>query len=180
MARKGTECKHTYEIKSKFLSSKRWVENETGEKVFHIERGSLLDAQRNVLYKFEYNTKFFTLRKTTFIKQSNGNLAARIKKGGICHLSLSDWIIEIPGASEMKANGSSYYGVDFKIKSNGKRIAKVWTSSGFIRESEIVEIEPDQNDALILAIALVLAGMYYEKHISDELFRQELRNRDLI
>lgn len=178
MAKKGTGCKHTYEIKSKFLSSKRWIENETGEIVFYIERENLLDAQRNVLYKRSPD-KFFSLKKKIYIKQKDGNLSATIQKGGLLHLSLSDWIIEIPDAPEMRANGSSY-DLRFTIKSNGKRIAKVWHSSGFIRESDIVEIEPEQNDALILAISLVIAAEYYEKHISDEQLQQELRNRDLI
>ncbi|GEM_PF-4667567 len=49
---KGTKCKHTtYRIKSKFLSSKSWIENETGETVFYDGGGNLLDAQRNVLLK---------------------------------------------------------------------------------------------------------------------------------
>lgn len=159
MAGKGTKCKHTYKIKSKYLSSKRWVENETGETVFYIEKGSLLDAQRNVLYKRSFG-KFFSLREKIYIKQRDDNLCATIKKGGLLHLSLSDWIIEIPDAPEMKANGSFYYGVEFKIKSNRKRIAKVWDSSGFIREIYTVEIETEQNYALILAISLVLAAEY--------------------
>ncbi|WP_292379286.1 hypothetical protein [Methanosarcina sp. UBA289] len=71
------------------------------------------------------------------------------------------------------------YGVDFKIKSNGKRIAKVW-SSGTIWEIYTVEIEPEQNDALILVIASVLAAEYYIEGKRRDNLLIELGNRDRI
>lgn len=83
-----------------------------------------------------------------------GDLAATIKKKGLLSLSISDWKIEIPDEPKMETY-RSIFGL-FKIESNGKRIAKVW-DTGFIREIYTVDIEPGQNDALILAITSVLA-----------------------
>ncbi len=100
MAGKGTERKHTYEIKWKHFSSKCWIENGNGEKVFYKEGGVFLDAQGRVLYEFHHKSSVF--RETYYINKMYGDLAATIKKKGLLSLSISDWKIEIPDEPKME------------------------------------------------------------------------------
>lgn len=158
---KGTECKHTYKISS----GKSCIENGNREKAFYNEKGVFRDAQRNDLYTF--HDKFLTLRTKVYIKQMDGNLAATIKRAGLLSLSLYDWKIKVPDEPNMVANRSTILD-RITIKSEGKRIAKV--SNKGCWNNYKVEIEPGQNDALILAVTSVLTV----KYVSIDMSRDEL------
>jgi uncharacterized protein YxjI len=152
---------HTYYIKTKIFSWHTYlIENENKEKVFYLDGFHFCDALGDVIYTID--EKFFTFKKTIYIKQKDGNLIATIKKAGF--FSWSDWKIEILRGYNMEVSEAII--ASYTINSNGKEIAKIW-NTGFFRESYEVKIEPGQNDALILAITAVLSPIYSEDRKND-------------
>jgi len=157
VAGKETKCKHTYKVSS----GKSCIENGNKEIVFYNEGWLLRDAQRKYLYSID--EKFLTLRTKFYIKRMDGSLAATIKRAGLLSLSFYDWKIKIPDEPDMVAS-KGFMGSTLSIKLEGTQIAKV-RNINVSWESYTVDIEPRQNDALILIIISAIATAYYWEYI---------------
>lgn len=162
------EKRHIYRMHEKLLSigDDYWIENEKGEKVFYVDgkalrlRDTLIfkDAQGNDLYKIQ--ERLLKIRDTMDIKRVDDGRAATIKKAFI-NILRENWKVEIPDGPDMEIRGN-ILDYEYEINSEGQRIAEISKKWFSIRDSYGVEIEPGQDNALILAITAALDQMAHD------------------
>lgn len=159
---------HIYKMHEKLVSigDDYWIEDERGERVFYVDgkalriRNTLIlkDLRGNDLYKIQ--EKLLRIRDTMNIKDADDGLAATIKKD-LINILRDKWKVEIPEGPDMEIRGN-ILDHEYEIESEGRKIAEVSKKWFRIRDSYGVEIEPGQNNALILAIAAALDQMEHD------------------
>lgn len=164
----GGESRHIYKMREQLLSigDDYWIENESGKREFYVDgkafrvRDTLIlkDAQGNDLYKIQ--ERLIKIRDTMDIKRADGGLAATVKKAFINILG-DTWNVEIPDGPDMKIHGD-ILDHEYRIDSEGKRIAEISKKWFSIRDAYGVEIKPGQDDALILAITVSIDQMAHD------------------
>lgn len=162
------EKRRIYRMHEKLVSigDDYWIEDEEGKREFYVdgkalrlrETLSFKDAQGNELYKIQ--EKLLRIRDTMDIKRSDDGVAATIKKALISILR-DRWKVEVPGGPEMEIRGN-ILDHEYEIDSEGRKIAEISKKWFRIRDSYGVEIEPGQDNALILAIAAALDQMAHD------------------
>ena len=151
-----------YQMREKLLSigDDYWVEDESGQRVFKV------------------NGKAFHVRKTFVLEDPSGHEVAKIQER---MLSVRDkmnidldgrditvhkrligirdhYKIDVAGGPDLSAHGN-FVDHEYKIEQDGDTVATVSKSWFRVRETYGVEIAPDQNDALMLAITVCLDEM---------------------
>lgn len=159
---------HIYKMNEKLVSigDDYWIEDEKGERAFHVDgkalriRNTLIlkDLRGNDLYKIE--EKLLRIRDTMNIKNADDGLAATVKKD-LINILRDKWNVEIPDGPDMEIRGN-ILDHEYEIESDGRKIAEVSKKWFRIRDTYGVEIEPGQNNALILAIAAALDQMAHD------------------
>ena len=162
------ESRHIYRMHEKLISigDDYWIEDENGNKVFFVDGKALSlhetlifkDAQGNDLYKIQ--ERWLKIRDTMDIKRADDGLAATVKKA-IFKILRDRWTVEIPGRPEMEIRGN-ILDYEYEIDSEGKRVAEISKKWFHMRDTYGVEIEPGQDNALILAIAAALDQMEHD------------------
>jgi uncharacterized protein YxjI len=94
------------------------------------------------------------------IKNADDSLAATVKKD-LINILRDKWKVEIPEEPDMEIKGN-ILDHEYEIESEGRKIAEVSKKWFRIRDSYGVEIEPGQDNALILAIAASLDQMAHD------------------
>lgn len=162
------EKRRIYRMHEKLVSigDDYWIEDEEGKREFYVdgkalrlrETLSFKDAQGNELYKIQ--EKLLRIRDTMDIKRSDDGVAATIKKA-LINILRDRWKVEVPGGPEMEIRGN-ILDHEYEIDSEGRKIAEISKKWFRIRDTYGVEIEPGQDNALILAIAAALDQMAHD------------------
>jgi len=165
---RGEERRHIYKMHEKLVSigDDYWIENEEGKREFYVDgkalrlRDTLIlkDAQGNDLYIIQ--ERLLKIRDTMDIKRADDGLAATIKKAFI-NILRDTWKVEIPDGPDMKIQGN-ILDYEYRIDSEGEQIAEVSKKWFRIRDTYGVEIEPGQDNALILAITAAIDQMAHD------------------
>ena len=159
---RGAESIQRYKMHEKLISigDDYWIENEAGERAFYVDgkalrvRDTLIikDVQGNELYKLK--EKLLRVRDTMDILDAEGKTAATIKKALITPLR-DRWKVEIVNGPEMDIQGN-ILDHEYKIDAGREKVAEVSKKWFRIRDTYGVEIEPGQDNALILTITAAL------------------------
>ena len=164
----GEESKHIYKMHEKLVSigDDYWIENEEGKREFYVDgkalrlRDTLIikDVQGNELYKLK--EKLLRIRDTMDILDAEGKTVATIKKALIAPLR-DRWKVEVTNGSEMNVQGN-ILDHEYKIEAGKEKVAEVSKKWFRIRDTYGVEIEPEQDNALILAIIVAVDQMAHD------------------
>ena len=155
---------HRYQMRQKIASigDDFWIENGNGQKVYKINgkalrvRDTLIfeDAHGNELMKIQEHK--VRVKDSMEIEDAHGNRVAMVKKALITPVR-ERWSVDITGASDMEVQGN-ILDHEYKI-GHVAEVSKKWFR---IADSYGIEIEPGQNDVLILAVAAVIDMMSHE------------------
>ncbi len=155
---------HTYRMTEKLVSigDDFWIENAAGKRAYKVDGKALRlretlkirDAQGNEVA--EIKEKLAHIKDTMDVAR-NGRTIATVKKALITPLR-GRFSINVQGAPDMDAEGN-ILGHEFKITQGGRQVAEVSKKWFRIRDSYGVDIQPGQDDALILAITVVIDQM---------------------
>lgn len=118
----------------------------------------LKDSQGKELYRLR--EKLLRVRDTMDIEDSNGRTAATITKALITPLR-NRWTIKVANGSDMNVQGN-ILDHEYRIQAGGKKVAEASKKWFRIRDIYGVEILPEQDNALILAIAVALDQMAHD------------------
>jgi uncharacterized protein YxjI len=151
-----------YQMREKLLSigDDYWIENESGERAFKVDGKAvrlrdtfvLEDAAGEEVAKIK--ERVLSVRDTMKIERAAGN--ATVHKALI---GLRDrFKIEVEGGADMTAHGN-LLDHEYEIEADGNEVASVSKKWFRVRESYGVEIEPGQDDALILAITVCIDAL---------------------
>ncbi len=144
-----------------------WIEDESGERVFRVDGKGLRirktlkleDTEGNELCKIQ--ERKLRVRDTMEIEAPDGSRLGLIQKAMITPLR-ERFEVEVPGGSGLKVRGS-ILDHDYRIKRDGDQIAEVSKKWLRRRDTYGIEIEPGNDDVLILAVAVALDAMEHEE-----------------
>lgn len=152
---------HRYRMRQNILSigDDFWIENGRGEKVYKIDgkalrvRQTLIfeDRQGNELLKIQ--ERMLRVKDSMEIEDARGQKVAMVKKALITPLR-ERWSVDIPGANDLEVQGN-ILDHEYHI-GHVAEVSKKWFR---IADSYGIDIAPGQNDALILAVAVVIDMM---------------------
>lgn len=162
------ESRQRYKMHEKLVSigDDYWIENEAGERSFYVDgkalrvRDTLIikDMQGNELYKLK--EKLLRIKDTMDIQDTEGETVATIKKALITPLR-DRWKVEVVNGPEMDIQGN-ILDHEYKFEAGREKVAEVSKKWFRIRDTYGVEIEPGQDNALILTITAALDQMAHD------------------
>jgi uncharacterized protein YxjI len=155
---------HRYQMVEKLASigDDFWIENGLGQRAFKVDgkalrvRDTLKIRDMRGVEVAEIQEKMVRVKDTMDIAR-NGRTIATVKKALVTPLR-GRFSINVDGGPDMNAEGN-ILGHEFNIEQGGRRIAEISKKWFRIRDSYGVEIDPGQDDALILAIVVVIDQM---------------------
>jgi uncharacterized protein YxjI len=155
---------HRYQMREKLASigDDFWIENGAGQRVFKVD-GRALRIRENFKIKdmqgnevIEIQEKLVAIRDTMDIARG-GQTIATVKKALVTPLR-GRFSVKVAGGADMDVQGN-ILAHDYKIEQGGREIAEVSKKWFRVRDSYGVDIQPGQDDALILAISVVIDQM---------------------
>jgi uncharacterized protein YxjI len=163
-----------YVMREKWLSigDDSWIEDESGERVYKVDGKALRmrktlkleDTGGNELCKIQ--ERKLRVRDTMEIEAPDGSRLGLIQKAMITPLR-ERFEVEIPDQPELKVRGN-IFDHEYKIKREGEKIAEVSKKWLRMRDTYGIEIEPGQDDVLILAIAVALDAMEHDRDVAPD------------
>ncbi|MGN6378190.1 MAG: LURP-one-related/scramblase family protein [Gaiellales bacterium] len=153
-----------YRMREKLLSigDDSWIENENGDRVLKVNGKALRIRDTLVLESpsgeelYSIQQKMLHIRDTMRIERG-GATVATVKKALITPLR-DRFSVEVEGGQDMEAKGN-IVDHEYKIERGGDRVAEVSKRWFRIRDTYGIEIAPDQEDALILAVTVCIDQM---------------------
>jgi len=161
--RGGTATRYKMRQKLIAFGDDFWIENEDGDKVYKVD-GKMLrvrdtlffeDRQGNQLCKIQ--ERMLRIKDSMEIEGPNGERLAMVKKALITPLR-DRWVVKIGDGPDLKVQGN-ILDHEYEIGEGRDKIAEVSKKWFRIRDSYGVQIEPGQNDVLLLAVTVVVDMM---------------------
>jgi len=154
-----------YQMRRKMVSvgDDFWIENSRGEKAFKVNgkavrvRDTLVfeDPNGNPLAKIQ--DRPVRVKESMEIEGPDGSTLATVKKAMISPLR-ERYSVSVSGGSDLEVQGN-LVDHEYEISVGRDKIAEVSKKWFRVRDTYGVQIEPDQNAVLILAITVALDMM---------------------
>ena len=160
--------KNRYQMREKLISfgDDYWIQDEQGHRAFFVD-GKMLRIRKTLFFKdlhgqelLKIQERFLHVRDTMAIEHGD-QVVAKVHSALIAPLR-DRFKIDIPGSSDMVAQGNFLHH-EFSIKQDGNEVAEVSKRWFRLADTYGVEIDPGQNDILILAITTCIDAMTEEK-----------------
>jgi uncharacterized protein YxjI len=161
--RKGTATR--YQMRQKLVSfgDDFWITNEAGQKVFKVD-GKVLrvrdtlkfkDLQGNVMCQIQ--ERMLRVKDSMAIEDGHGDKIAEVKKALITPLR-DRWTVKIRNGPDMDVQGN-ILDHEYEITEGRRKVAQVSKKWFRVRDTYGVEVAPDQEDVIILAVTVALDNM---------------------
>lgn len=143
-----------------------WIENGVGQKVFKVDgkavrvRDTLIFRDVRGVEQCKIQERVARVKDSMEIEGPNGAQMAMIKKALITPVR-ERWVVKVGNGPDLEVQGS-ILDHEFAIGEGRNRVAQVSKKWFRLRDSYGVEIEPGQNDVLILAVAVAIDMMAHE------------------
>ncbi len=153
-----------YQMREKMFSigDDFWVETDGGEKAFKVN-GKALRIRDTLVLESPAGEELYTIqekklrvRDTMEVEQA-GKTVATIKKALISPLR-DRYSVEVEGGNDLEAKGN-VVDHEYKIERDGDKVAEISKRWFRVRDTYGIEIADDQNDALIVAVAVCIDQM---------------------
>ena len=160
--RGGGGGQNRYQMVQKMVSigDDFWLENERGEKVYKVD-GKALRVRQTLIFEdargqelCKIQEKMVAVRDTMSIEGSGGVPSATIKKALLTPLR-DRFVLNIANGPDIEIQGN-IVDHEYRFEMGGNRIAEVSKKWFRLRDSYGVEIDPGQNDILILAATVAI------------------------
>ena len=157
--------KTRYQMREKLVSigDDSWIENQRGEKVYKVD-GKALRVRRTMIFEdragrelVKIQERMLHIKDSMEIEDPNGQQIAMVKKALITPLR-DRWTVKIKGGPDLEVKGN-ILDHEYTIGEGRDKVAEVSKRWFRIRDTYGVEIEPGQDDVLILAITACLDQM---------------------
>jgi uncharacterized protein YxjI len=154
-----------YQLRQKMLSigDDFWVEDEDGERVFRVD-GKALRLRKTFHLEDMQGRRLCTIQKrvmhirdTMEIEGPQGDRMALVHKALISPLR-ERWKVDVEGGPDLEAHGN-IVDHEYEIEADGRKVAQVSKQWFRIRDTYGVEMGPDQNPALLLAVTVAIDEM---------------------
>ena len=165
LRRRGGDDWTKYRMREKMFAvgDDFWIENEEGARAFKVNGKALRIRDTLVLEDassggelYEIQEKKLSVRDKVEIER-NGATVETVKKALITPLR-DRFSIEVEGGEDMEAKGN-IVDHEYEIERGGNKVAEVSKRWFRVRDTYGIEIRPDQDDALILAVSVCIDQM---------------------
>jgi uncharacterized protein YxjI len=137
-----------------------WIENDNGERCYKVDGKALRirttfileDPDGNELFKVQ--ERVMRLRDTMEIEDAHGHTVATVKKALISPLR-ERWIVDVNDGPDLEVQGN-IVDHEYKIERHGTKVAEVSKRWFRVADTYGIEVSPDQDPALIVAVTAVL------------------------
>jgi uncharacterized protein YxjI len=160
--------KNRYQMREKLVSigNDFWIENEQGQKAFKVDGKALRvrqtlsfeDAHGNEIYKIQ--ERMMRVKDSMEVEDANGNRVAMVKKAIISPVR-DRFTVNLKGGPDLDVQGN-ILNHEYTIGEGRDKVAEVSKKWFRIRDSYGVEIEPGQDDLLILAVTVCIDQMVHD------------------
>lgn len=161
--RRGTATRYRMRQKLVAFGDDFWIENESGQRVFKVD-GKMLrvrdtlffeDTQGQTLCKLQ--EKIVRIKDTMTIEGPNGESLATVKKALITPLR-DRWTVKVGDGHDLQVQGN-ILDHQYTIGEGRDKIAEVSKRWFRLADTYGVQIEPGQNDIVILAVTVAVDMM---------------------
>lgn len=165
--RKGTATRYQMRQKLVAIGDDFYIKNEAGQNIFKVD-GKVLrvrdllvfeDLQGNKLCQIQ--ERMLRIKDTMAIEDGEGNPIAEVKKALITPLR-DRWTVKVRNGPDMDVQGN-ILDHEYEIKEGRRKIAQVSKKWFRVRDTYGVEIAPDQEDVVLLAITVALDNMAHPR-----------------
>ena len=137
-----------------------WIEDDRGNRAFKIDGKAMRvrstlhfeDPQGNRLASIQ--ERMARVRDTMEIEGPDGSTIATIKKAMITPLR-ERYSVSVPGGDDLEVHGN-IVDHEYEISAGGKKVAEASKRWFRVRDTYGVEVAPDGNDILMLAITVAI------------------------
>ncbi|HLO16867.1 MAG TPA: LURP-one-related family protein [Anaerolineales bacterium] len=154
-----------YKIRQNLISigDDFWIENEEGKKVFKVD-GKVLRIRKTLVFEdlngnplCTIKERLLTIRDTMTIVGPDGEQLAVIKKALIAPLR-DRWSVNVRNGPDLDVQGN-IFDHEYSIKQGWNKVAEISKKWFSFTDTYGVQIDPGQNDILILAVAIAIDMM---------------------
>ena len=154
----------TYRMQEKLFSigDDFWIETESGERAYKVD-GKALRVRDTLVLEDPSGTELFTVQekklrvRDTMEIERDGRTVATVKKALVSPLR-DRFSIEVTDSDDMEAKGN-IVDHEYKVERDGHQVAEVSKRWFRVRDTYGIEIAPDQDNALILAVTVCIDQM---------------------
>jgi uncharacterized protein YxjI len=140
-----------------------WIENARGEKVYKVD-GKALRVRQTLLFEdragrelCKIQERMLRVKDSMEIEDANGRPVAMVKKALITPIR-ERWTVNLRGGPDLEIQGN-ILDHEYRIEHGRDRVAEVSKKWFRLRDSYGVEIDPGQDDILILAATVAVDMM---------------------
>jgi len=143
-----------------------WIENERGQKTFKVDgkmlrvRDTLFFEDRSGKELCKIQTKVARIKDSMEIEGPRGERLAMVKKAIISPVR-DRWTVKVGNGPDLDVQGN-ILDHEYDIGEGRDKIAQVSKKWFRIRDTYGVQIEPGQNDVLLLAVTVAIDMMAHE------------------
>lgn len=161
--RGGTATRYRMRQKLVAFGDDFWIENEAGQRTFKVD-GKMLrvrdtlffeDMQGQTLCKIQ--EKLVRVRDTKTVDGPNDELLATVRKALITPIR-DRWTVKIGDGPDLEVQGN-ILGLEYTIGDGNRKVAEVSRKWFRIADTYGVQIDPGQNDIVILAVTVAIDMM---------------------
>ena len=142
-----------------------WIETEDGERAFKVN-GKALRMRETLVVESPGGEELFTIQEKKLSVRDKmeiergGQTVATVKKALVSPLR-DRFAIAVEDAEDMEAKGN-IVDHEYKIERSGDKVAEVSKKWFRVRDTYGIEIAPDQDDTLILAVTVCIDQMTHD------------------
>ncbi len=140
-----------------------WIENEAGQRVYKID-GKALRVRQTLVFEDAHGhelcriqERMVRVKDSMEIEDASGKRIAMVQKALITPVR-ERWTLKIEGGPDLDVQGN-LLDHEYKVESGRNKVAEISKRWFRIADTYGVEIEPGQNDILILAAAAAIDSM---------------------
>jgi uncharacterized protein YxjI len=161
----GGSDKTHYQMRQKMfaIGDDFWIENDRGERVFKVDgkalriRSTLVLEDRSGREVARIQERMLRVKDSMEIEDANGRRVGMVKKALITPIR-DRWVVKIKDGPDLDVQGN-ILDHEYTIGEGRDKVAEVSKKWFRVRDSYGVEIEPGQDDAVILMIVVAIDEM---------------------
>jgi uncharacterized protein YxjI len=159
-----------YRMRQKLLSigDDFWIEDEDGARIYRVD-GKALRLRKTFHLEDPQGRHLCTIQKrvmhirdTMEIEGPTGDRMALVHKALISPLR-ERWKVDVADGPDLEAQGN-IVDHEYRIESDGRKVAEVSKKWFHVRDTYGIEMAPDQNPALLLAVTVAIDEMAHPGH----------------
>ena len=154
-----------YKIRQNLISigDDFWIENEEGKKAFKVD-GKVLRIRKTLVFEdakgkklAQIQERLLTIKDAMVIEDADGKDIATVKKALIAPFR-DRWDVKVKNGPDLDVQGN-ILDHEYSIKQGREKVAEISKKWFRLTDTYGVEIDPGQNDILILAVAVAIDMM---------------------